>query len=206
MSVCGRSAWQRWRTKMTGRQMKPIIFKYRRKWQRSVRVLLWRSLTVKYLLEKKQNNIIVGACGAEMEGKKERERERDGKTWGGGKGRRILSECFYFYSLLALTVTQFTPPLSLHPSQKESLCFQGNHLPSLPDNAPPPPSKTPKPHTTVTSPCTSPNCRCSDDHGVAATQGVWDEGGGWWRRGRQKGQRQGEKMKGEVNKMDWWGG
>ena len=121
-------------------------------------------------------------------------------------GVEDLVRAFLFLHLdLTDCHTQSTPSLSFHPSVTESLCFHGNHLLCLPDNAPPDTRQPP-------TPCT-PYHQCSDNDGAAAIQGVWAgeredvtwmedkerakrqrmEGERWegWR-GRRKGQRQKE--------------
>lgn len=77
-------------------------------------------------------------------GQREREGWEDRGGWRCGEGRKRgrvedLVRAFLFL-LFDLTDchTQSTPSLSLHPSLAESLCFHGNRLPCLPDNAPPP--------------------------------------------------------------------
>lgn len=88
---------------------------------------------------------------------RERDRERDGgregrEGWTCGEGRERrrgedLVRAFLFL-LFDLTDchTQSTPSLSLLPSLAESLCFHGNRLPCLLDNAPSPRTPPQPPH------------------------------------------------------------
>lgn len=64
--------------------------------------------------------------------------------WGGERRREEDLVRAFLFLLFDLTDchTQSTPSLSLLPSLAESLCFHGNRLPCLPDNAPPLPSLT----------------------------------------------------------------
>lgn len=94
--------------------------------------------------------------------------------------------------------TQSTPSLSFHPSVTESLCFHGNHLLCLPDNAPPPTHT----HTNTRqppAPCT-PNRQCSDNDGAAAIQGVWagEREDVTWMEEKERAKRQ--RMEGEKER------
>lgn len=116
----------------------------------------------------------------------ERGREMDGvEVWGGEEGReggrRILSECFYFYSPTSLTVTPSSPlhyPSIPHSQSLFVATATASHV-SL-TTPPQPPTPTPisfpanTPQPPPTPPPTTPllNRQCSDYHGVAATWGV----------------------------------
>lgn len=192
---------ERWRTKMrpckqiVGHRMKPIVFWERRKWQRSVRALFWRSLTVEHSLEKKQRNLTAGACGAERG--KGRERKRDGNTWGGGRGGGFCQSASIF--------TRRSHWLS-HGSPL--------HYPSIPHTKSPFVSKATTSQVSLTtspsSPKTTHNCDSPMPLPLIAgaamimvaqqhRESVRRE---WWRGGNGKAKETGEMMKGEVNDMD----
>lgn len=98
------------------------------------------------------------------------------EVWAGNGGKEggESCQCISIFTLqprwLSHPVHPSAIPPSPHPSLlPESLCFQGNRLPCLPDDGAPPQPPPPPPHNL--------NRQCSDYHGVAATRGAWPREG-----------------------------
>lgn len=139
-----------------------------------------------------------------------RERRVEGwgvEVWGGRKRRREedLVRVFLFL-LFDLTDchTQSTPSLSLHPYLAESLCFYGNRLPCLPDNAPHQHPHSPLPTPLPQSPMQW-LLRCRSDTGSLGRRGedvTWMEETERAKRWRMEGEERAKRKRGRSREME----